>query len=252
MPDDMRELERRIGYAFGDPALLVRALTRLAFSKEQNLAAEAHMDALATLGDAVIDVIVIESLVTSGMHDKGEITNRKTNLVNMTQLRRLAEGLELEGFVRWGKGEHEQHVWTSGRVLAECIEALIGAVYLDGGLNPRARCSGGLNSYPEFFFFNVSSAGDGGSAPQTPRVTMDWLRSSFNDLTCFKRANRERGSGGAPPWNGLNSDESLIFTMKPKQITVFQISSWRSPQRRSPQKERRPWTSSIKGFRNAL
>ncbi|NLM29615.1 MAG: ribonuclease III, partial [Methanomicrobiales archaeon] len=73
-----------------------------------------------------------------GAHDKGAITNRKVNLVNMTRLRGLAEGLSLEEYVRWGKGEAAQAVWTSGRVLAECMEALIGAVYLDGGMDAAA------------------------------------------------------------------------------------------------------------------
>jgi ribonuclease III len=66
------------------------------------------------------------------------ITNRKVNLVNMTRLRSLAEDLDLEGYVRWGKGEAVQAVWTSGRVLAECLEALVGAVYLDGGMSAAA------------------------------------------------------------------------------------------------------------------
>jgi len=56
----------------------------------------------------------------------------------MTRLRSLAEDLDLEGYVRWGKGEAAQAVWTSGRVLAECLEALVGAVYLDGGMNAAA------------------------------------------------------------------------------------------------------------------
>ena len=131
-------IEERIGYTFQDRSLLERALTRLAYSLETGLPPEAHMDAFATLGDAVIDVVVVEAVVASGAHDKGAISNLKMNLVNMTRLRGLAEGLGLEGYVRWGKGEAAQAVWTSGRVLAECMEALIGAVYLDGGMDAAA------------------------------------------------------------------------------------------------------------------
>lgn len=126
-------LEERIGYRFSVPGYLRRALIRLAYAKERDLPGDEYMDAYATLGDAVIDVAVIGAIIRSGEHDKGVITTRKTNRVNMTELRRLAEELRLQEFVRWGKGERTQHVWTSGRVLAECIEALIGAVYLDGG-----------------------------------------------------------------------------------------------------------------------
>lgn len=132
------EVEGRIGYTFRDRPLLERALTRLAYTLEAGLPPEGHMDALATLGDAVINVVVVEAVVAGGAHDKGAISNRKMNLVNMTRLRGLAEGLDLADYVRWGKGEAAQTVWTSGRVLAECMEALIGAVYLDGGMDAAA------------------------------------------------------------------------------------------------------------------
>jgi ribonuclease-3 len=135
---DPREIEERIGYAFRDRSLLLRALTRLAYTLEAGLPPETHMDALATLGDAVINVAVVEAVVATGAHDKGAITNRKMNLVNMSRLRSLAEDLDLADHVRWGKGEAAQRVWTSGRVLAECLEALIGAVYLDGGMEAAA------------------------------------------------------------------------------------------------------------------
>ncbi len=139
MPRDPSTLEEAMGYSFSDPRLRIRALTRLASAKERGLDSTAHMDALATLGDAVIDVVVIQSLVAAGGHDKGIITNRKTNCVNMTVLRRLAEQISVEDYVFWGKGEEAQTVWTSGRVLAECMEALIGAVYLDGGMGAAER-----------------------------------------------------------------------------------------------------------------
>jgi ribonuclease-3 len=123
------------GYQFNDEKLLYRALTRYALAKEQNLPADAHMDALATLGDAVIELIVLDALVHAGITDKGEISKIKMNSVNMSVLRSLAEQLQLHKFVYWGKGEANMQIWTSGRVLAECMEALIGAVYLDGSIN---------------------------------------------------------------------------------------------------------------------
>ena len=135
MPRDPAELEEAIGYPFQEPAYLHRALTRLAYAKEQGLPADAHMDALAVLGDAVAEVVVIRSIIDAGEHDKGAITTAKVDLVNMSVLRGLAESISLAGYVRWGKGEQDQHIWTSGRVLAECLEAVIGAVFLDGGMD---------------------------------------------------------------------------------------------------------------------
>ena len=133
--EDQGRLEEVIGYTFRDPALLRRALTRRArVQEDENPDDEGHMDALATLGDAVIDTVVLESLYAAGIADKGEMSVAKMNRVNMSSLRQLAESIGLSDYVLWGKGERHQHVWTSGRVLAECMEALCGAVYLDGGI----------------------------------------------------------------------------------------------------------------------
>lgn len=123
-----------IGYTFSSPALLKRALSRKAFAQEQGLSDDHHMDALATLGDAVIELVILTRLIRDGENQKGQISIRKMDLVNMSSLRRVAEEIELRRFVHWGIGEERNHIWTSGRVLAECIEALIGAVYLDGGV----------------------------------------------------------------------------------------------------------------------
>ncbi|MCP1714682.1 ribonuclease-3 [Methanocalculus alkaliphilus] len=127
-------LESRINHTFNDPTLLTRALTRSAYARETGLPDGQHMDALAVLGDAVIDLLVIEDIIASGESDKGIITNRKVHAVNMLRLRMAAESLDLSTYVLWGKGEKSQEIWQSGRVLAECFEALIGALYIDGGI----------------------------------------------------------------------------------------------------------------------
>ena len=93
------------------------------------------MDALAVLGDAVIELAVLEAIIFEGESDKGTITNKKINTVNMLRLRNAAESLDLSSYVLWGKGERQMEIWTSGRVLAECYEALIGALYLDNGMD---------------------------------------------------------------------------------------------------------------------
>lgn len=133
-PQKMEELEKKIGYGFRDKGLLRRALTRRSFAKEHDLSGDDHMDAMATLGDAVLDVLILSRLIERGGYDKGLLSTDKMDIVNMTRLRQHAEDLMLENFVRWGKGEAANHVWTSGRVLAECLESLVGAVYLDADL----------------------------------------------------------------------------------------------------------------------
>lgn len=133
-PADTFELEEKLGYDFSEKDLLTRALTRLAYASEHDFPGGFHMDALATLGDAAIDLVVLGSLMESGLHDKGELSTAKTDIVNMSRLRKAAEELDLYSYVMWGKGERTQHIWTSGRVMAECYEAVAGAAYLDGGI----------------------------------------------------------------------------------------------------------------------
>ncbi|ABD40865.1 RNAse III [Methanospirillum hungatei JF-1] len=143
------QLERITGYTFRDKSLLLRALTRLAYSKEQGLSEDSHLDALATLGDAVIELIILTRLVKGGEHDKGAVSLKKMDLVNMSVLRDAARSIHLEQYVRWGKGEARMHVWTSGRVLAECMEAFAGALYLDGGIDAAEEVLERLSLLPE-------------------------------------------------------------------------------------------------------
>ncbi|HJJ29503.1 MAG TPA: ribonuclease III domain-containing protein [Methanocorpusculum sp.] len=128
------DLFTKIGYTFIDQDLLTHALTRTAYARENELSMSDTMDSLAVLGDAVLDLLVINRLIEEGEFDKGEITRKKIDLVNMSVIRRLAEELGLPEYMKWGKGELRMQIWTSGRVSAECFEALMGAAYLDGGV----------------------------------------------------------------------------------------------------------------------
>ncbi len=132
------DLYAKIGYTFTNVDLLLHALIRTAYARENELSMSDTMDSLAVLGDAVLDLIVIRQLIEEGEFDKGELTRKKIDLVNMTVVRRLAEDIGLPAYMRWGKGELRMQIWTSGRVSAECFEALMGAAYLDGGVEASA------------------------------------------------------------------------------------------------------------------
>ena len=132
------ELYEKIGYTFQNEQYLEHAMTRTAYARENETPMNETMDSLAVLGDAVLDLVVIVRLMEEGEYDKGEITRRKIDAVNMTVVRRFAEKLGLPDYMKWGKGESRMKIWTSGRVSAECFEALMGAAYLDGGV-PAAK-----------------------------------------------------------------------------------------------------------------
>ena len=131
-------LFEKIGYTIQNRELLQHALCRTAYARENAIPLSSTMDYLAVLGDAVIEISVIQSIIESGVTEKGEITRRKIDKVNMSVLRKIAEDISLTDYVFWGKGEVTMQIWNSGRVLAECLEALMGAVYLDSGME-KAR-----------------------------------------------------------------------------------------------------------------
>jgi ribonuclease-3 len=128
------KLYEEMGYTFRNEVYLDHAMTRTAYARENEIPINKTMDPLAILGDAVLDMVIIFEIMMDGEYDKGEITRKKIDAVNMTVVRKIAERLDLPSYVRWGKGELRMHIWTSGRVSAECFEALIGAAYLDGGV----------------------------------------------------------------------------------------------------------------------
>jgi len=132
-PDPVGVLEERLGRRFKDRDLLLRALTHLSYANEQPPALD--NDGLAFLGDAVLSLIVAEHLwETAGTEPVGVLTPRRASVVSGENLARWAEVLELGPLLRLGKGEE----LTGGRgkrsVLATGFEAILGVVYLEGGL----------------------------------------------------------------------------------------------------------------------
>jgi ribonuclease-3 len=130
-------LEERLGHRFADPALVERALTHASYVNEHPGARD-H-DALALLGDAALGLVVAERLVAEDPDAPvGVVTPRRAALVSGANLARWASALELGPLLRLGRGEES----TGGRerpsILATALEAVLGALYLEGGL-PAVR-----------------------------------------------------------------------------------------------------------------
>ena len=90
------------------------------------------MEPLATLGDAILDLIAIKRLYKSGEHDEGRLSQKKEKEIMKKKTFAVAERLNYHEYVRWGKGEKQDKIWISGPdTFDTCIEALIGAVFLD-------------------------------------------------------------------------------------------------------------------------
>ena len=128
----MTELEERIGYAFRDAALLERALSTP--SVRMSSPGEKDNQRLEFLGDAVFGLLTADALYAAHPEEQeGLLTVRRTRLVSGAALADVAERLELRRWLRRNVGAHE--LPPHAKVLADAMEAVMGAVWLDGGLD---------------------------------------------------------------------------------------------------------------------
>lgn len=128
-------IEDALGYTFSDKDILTRALTRKAYAneqKQQNKDFE-NQEIFRTLGDAVLKTVLVDLLIKSGCKTREGITNRKMELESVEGLARIGRELGIGHFIKLGQGEIRQKANEKQYVLAETLEALIGAIYLDGG-----------------------------------------------------------------------------------------------------------------------
>jgi ribonuclease-3 len=122
-----------IGYEFCHPEILRCARTRRQYyQRKRNKKKDDTMEPIATLGDAVLDLIVINRLYKNGERDEGRLSQEKEKEVKKKKTCALAKRLPYNEYIRWGKGEEQDKIWISGvDTFDTCIEALIGAVFLD-------------------------------------------------------------------------------------------------------------------------
>jgi ribonuclease III len=124
------KLQKAIGYQFSHPKILRHARTRRQYY--QGKQEEDTMEPIATLGDAVLDLIVIKRLYLDGERDEGRLSKEKEKEIKKRKTCALAGRLNYNKYIRWGKGEKKDEIWISGvDTFDTCIEALIGAVFLD-------------------------------------------------------------------------------------------------------------------------
>lgn len=134
---EQAELERRLGHAFRRPDLLAAALTHRSHSAEAGQPEQAENQRLEFLGDAVLGAIAAEWLVARRSDwREGTLTKVRSRLTNAAALARVARRLELGRFLRLGRGEERSGGRDKGTLLADALEALLGALWLDGGADP--------------------------------------------------------------------------------------------------------------------
>ena len=132
---DLAELETGIGYPFRQRALLEQALTHKSRAHEDVTGGQRHNESLEFLGDAVLGLLVAEALCER-LPDttEGQKSQLKAALVSTTTLTAMAEAVGLGQHLRLGRGEEKTGGRLKPALLADACEALIAALYLDGGL----------------------------------------------------------------------------------------------------------------------
>ena len=157
MEATLAELEAALGHGFRAPELLVRALTHRSLAKEQAALEHQHHleylqaggqdecgnedagdnERLEFLGDAVLGLVVAESLF--GVHpdwDEGELTRVRARLVSRQHMAQVAEAIGLGRHLRLSRAEEKGGLRRKSTVLSNTMEAVMGALFLDGGLEP--------------------------------------------------------------------------------------------------------------------
>lgn len=135
----MSSLEATIGYRFKEHALLETALTHSSYANESKQRVF-NNERLEFLGDSVLSVVVAEHLFRAGKRlPEGELTRRRAALVCEAALADFARQIHLGDYLRLGKGEEMNGGRQRPSILSDAFEALIAAVYLDGGLPAAQR-----------------------------------------------------------------------------------------------------------------
>lgn len=132
-PSDLMRLESVLGHVFSDPALVRRALTHRSHGQD-------HNERLEFLGDGLLNLVAAELLYRRfGQADEGQLSRMRSHLVRQDCLARIGLQLGLPDLLWLGDGERRSGGAARASILADAVEAIFGAVYLDAGFAAAAR-----------------------------------------------------------------------------------------------------------------
>ena len=133
----MGELEKTVGYTFQDPKLLELALTHSSYAHEHYAGKRHDNERLEFLGDAVLELVSSDYLFHNyNEYQEGELTKLRASIVCEQSLAMCAEAISLGKYLRLGNGEDSTGGRLRASITSDAMEALFGAIYLDGGMQP--------------------------------------------------------------------------------------------------------------------
>ena len=135
MSDPLESLQKRLGRRFADPALLTLALTHRSLGGRNN-------ERLEFLGDALLNFVAADTLYADKpAAEEGALSRLRAGLVREESLARLGRELQLGEVIRLGESELKSGGFRRDSILADAVEAILGAIYLDGGFaEAKSEC----------------------------------------------------------------------------------------------------------------
>lgn len=198
---EFADLCARLGYQFKDPELLSRALTHRS-------ASSIHNERMEFLGDAVLNFVISADLYRRFPKAReGEMSRLRASLVKGERLTELAQQLDLGTQLYLGSGELKSGGHRRGSILADAFEALIGGIYLDGGIEPAQAFI--LKTYADLL-----AASDPSKAFKDPKTHLqEWLQAQGLPLPSYELFSTE-GEAHRQRFEVLCSIESLQEPVK--------------------------------------
>ena len=193
--DPIEGLAEAIGYEFDDPAIAELALSHPSYAHE--LDGSRGNERLEFLGDAVLDLVVSE--LQFQLHSdwsEGDLSRSRAALVNKEALAERARQVGLDRFVKLGRTERRSAGQRKDSVLANCLEAVIGAMYLDGGL-------AAVRAWVEMTFADGFTAGGTPECRDAKTMFQEWAHARLQATPAY-RTTRD---------SGVENDEEL-FTVE--------------------------------------
>jgi ribonuclease-3 len=153
MPAEPASLEAKLNYRFSDPELLHHALTHSSLANETKVAggdALTDNEQLEFLGDSILGFLISEALVRRNPeHREGELSRQKAHLVSAAHLHGVARRLDIGSYLELGRSEEMSGGRGKKTLLVDALEAVIAAIYLDGGIDAvRGFVSGQILDAP--------------------------------------------------------------------------------------------------------
>jgi len=154
---DLDGLEKNLNFKFKNPSLLKEALTHRSYLNEFKKQKLSSNERLEFLGDAILSFVVSEWLFGKfNLFPEGKLTNLRSNLVKTTTLAQIAKEIKIGDYLFLSRGEKEAKGQQNPTLLANALEAVIGAVFLDQGLTPVKTL---VQKYLEPFLIKVVRSG---------------------------------------------------------------------------------------------